>query len=126
MAKKVSFQTVMAMKEDEFFDFVVANGHAEQLKKIGSRKTEQKVYPKVLKPRRPLTAAERKDAKKVAAYEANPNKLTYQADKTQKPTIKVKEITFFELKSAYCEEVLKLEKKQPEKKETFRDRMKNL
>lgn len=110
MAKKqVSFQSVMKMKEDVFFQFVADNGHAEQIKPILRRKTEQKVYPKVLKP-----------SKKI------PEKMTYQADKTQKPKITVKPITFFEVKSAYCEEVLKLEKKQPEKKETFRERWINM
>lgn len=105
----ITFKALMAMKEEPFFDFVLANGYAEQVKAIASRQTEQKVYPRILKP-----------SKK------NPEKLTYQADKTQKPSIKVKPITFLEVKSAFAEEVLGLEKKAPTKKETFRDRIKNL
>ena len=102
----ITFKALMAMKEDAFLAFVQANGYTEQVKAIASRQTEQKVYPRILKP-----------SKK------NPEKLTYQADKTQKPTIKVKPITFFEVKSAFADEVLGLEKAPAAKKETFRDRL---
>lgn len=111
-----TFNAIMAMNEDAFHDFVIANGHAEQIKKIAVRYTEQKVYPKVLKPMK-------FDKKHPERY--NPDKLTYQADRSKKPTVVVKPITFFEIKSCYCEEVLLLAKVEKEPKETIRNRMMN-
>ena len=127
MAKKqISILSVMKMSENDFFDFVAANGHAEQVKQIAARKTEQKKYPKVLKERKPLSKKDSKDEKKVAAYNENPTKKTWQSDKSKTPKIIIKPITFYEVKAAYCEEVLKLAKKEDEKKETWRDRLANL
>ena len=114
--KLPTFNAIMAMDEEAFHSFVDAHGHAENIKLIAVRYTEQKVYPKVLKPMK-------YDSKHPERY--NPDKLTYQADKTKTPTIVQKPITFFEIKSAYCEEVLGLQKVVKEKKETFRDRIKN-
>lgn len=105
MAAKITFEKLMNMKEDEFFSFVVKQGKAAEFEEILSRTTKQKKYPKVLKP-----------SKKIEG------KMTYQADKTQKPQIVSKPITFFEAKAAFAKEVLKLEKKTKQDKPTFRDR----
>lgn len=100
-----TFEEIMDMKENAFFDYVSKNGHSETIKPILRRKTPQKQFPRVLKP-----------SKK------NPNKMTYQADKTQEPVIVKRPITFFETKAAYCFEILKIEKKPQEPKNTFRTR----
>lgn len=124
MAKKVSitYKQLMNMKEDEFFSFVEAGGYAAVVADIVLRKTPQKVYPKVLKPmKKPTPAQVKKNPKLAEAY--SPDKLTLQADKTATPKVVMKPITFFEVKCAFAEEVLKLAKTEPKKKETFRDKL---
>lgn len=103
-----TFEEVMKMKEEPFFAYVAANSHSEAIKPILRRKTEQKSYPRVLKP-----------SKK------NPDKMTYQADKTKQPKITRRPITFFEVKAAYCFEILKMEKLPEKEKDTFRTRHMN-
>lgn len=106
MAAKMTFDKLMNMKEDEFITYVSKAGKMAELNEIAARTTKQKQYPKVLKPSRKVEG-----------------KMTYQADKTQKPKIVEKPITFFEVKTAFAKEVLKLEKKVKEDKPTFRDRI---
>ena len=123
MAKKVNitYKQLMNMKEDDFLSFVEAGGYAAVVADICARKTAQKVYPKVLKPmKKPTPAQIKKNPKLAEAY--NPNKLTPQADKTATPVVKMKPITFFEVKTAFAEEVLKLPKTEPKKTDTFRDK----
>ena len=105
-AAKMTFDKLMKMKEDEFIAYVAKAGKMAELDEIAGRTTKQKKYPKVLK-----------ESKKI------PGKMTYQADKTATPKIVSKPITFFEVKTAFAKEVLKLEKKVKEDKLTFRDRI---
>ena len=117
----ISFEALMNLKENEFIDFCEKNGYMAELDEIAGRSTEQKVYPKILKPmKKPSPAQLKKNPKLADTYDAN--KMTPQADKTQKPSIVLKPITFFEVKTAFAKEVLKLEPK-PTTKETFRDRI---
>lgn len=108
MAKKVNmtYKQLMAMKQDDFFAFVDAGGYASVVAEIAARKTAQNVYPKV-----------KKESKK------HPGKMTYQADKTATPVVKMKPITFFEVKTAFADEVLKLPRTEKKQKETFRDKL---
>lgn len=105
---KYSYGDVMRMNEAEFLAVAgttVAN--KEWLKEAAQRTEVRKTYPR--------------------KQEWNEEKQRYTsvADKSKKPTIKTAPISFMSLKKAYCEEVLKLEKKV-QKKETFRDRLMNL
>ena len=108
MAKKVNitYKQLMAMKEADFLAFVENGGYASVVADIATRKTPQKVYPRVKK----------ESAKK-------PGKFTYQADKTATPVVKMKPITFFEVKTAFADEVLKLPRAEKKQKETFRDKL---
>lgn len=105
-AAKMTFEKLMKMKEDEFISYVEKAGKMAELNEIAGRTTKQKKYPKV-----------RKESKTI------PGKFTYQADKTASPKIVSKPITFFEVKTAFAKEVLKLEKKVKQDKPTFRDRI---
>lgn len=105
---KYSYGDIMRMNEAEFLAVAgttVAN--KAWLKEAAGRTEIRKSYPR--------------------KSEWNEEKLKYVsvADKSKKPTIKTVPISFMSLKKAYCEEVLKLEKKV-QKKETFRDRLMNL
>lgn len=108
MAKKpnITYKQLMAMKEADFLAFVEAGGYAAIVADIATRKTAQKVYPKV-----------KMESKK------HPGKFTMQADKTKEPVVKMKPITFFEVKCALAEEVLHLPKVEKKQKETFRDKL---
>ena len=123
----ISFEALMNLLEDDFIDFCERNGYMAELNEIASRDTEQKVYPKVLKPmKKPTPAQVKKNPACLEAYKKGmeEGKMTWQADKTQKPRIVLKPITFFEVKAAFATEVLKLEKKAPvEVKDTFRGRI---
>jgi hypothetical protein len=100
-----TFEQVMKMDEEAFLALVTEVNAFDKYVKLCGKSTKQKKYPKVLKP-----------SKKI------PGKMTYQADKTQQPVIVTKPITFFEVKTAFAKEVLKLEPKGKIAKETFRDR----
>lgn len=102
---KYSYGDVMRMNEAEFV--AVAGKDKEWLKEACQRTEVRKTYPRKM--------------------EWNEEKLRYRsvADKSKIPTVSIVPISFMSLKKAYCEEVLKLEKKV-QKKETFRDRMMNL
>ena len=115
-AVKMNYEKLMDMKEDEFITFVQKAGKMAELNEIASRTTKQKKYPKVQKPMR-------KTAKNVQDGTYDETKITWQADKSKKPQIVEKPITFFEVKTAFAKEVLKLEKKVKADKITFRDRI---
>lgn len=101
---KISFDALMAMKQDELIAYAKKIGKMAELAEISTRFTTHKKYPKVQKPMK-------QTKKNVADGSFNPEKYTWQADKTKKPTIEKKPITFFEAKAAFATEVLKLEKK---------------
>ena len=92
------------MNEAEFL--AVAGKDKEWLKEACQRTEVRETYPR--KPE----------------WNEKLQKYTYVADKSKKANITTAPISFMSLKKAYCEEVLKLEKKP--RKETFRDRMMNL
>ena len=105
MAKNVR-KVVMSMKEKDFQ--VEASNSPEKaawLKEALTRTEVRETYPRV------------------KAWNAEKGKYTYVADKTAEPVETIARISFFSLKEAYCDEVLKLPKKENEVKETFRDRM---
>lgn len=113
---KYSFEYVMGLKEKDFEALVIKEKKVAEWNEICGRTTTHKSYPKVLKPMKPT-----KKNRDNGTY--NPEKMTWQADKSKKPTIQHKEITFFEAKTAFAIEVLKIAKKPAAaKKETFRDR----
>jgi len=112
---KYTFEQIMDMKEPAFVAMVAKEKKQAEYNEICGRTTTQKKYPKVQKPMK-------KTAKNVKDGTYDANKLTWQADKTKKPTIVHKPITFFEVKTAFAKEVLKLEPKGKVAKETFRDR----
>ncbi len=116
-AAKITRKALMAMKEDKLIEFATKNGYMAELSAIADRTVEHKKYPKVQKPMK-QTKKNREDG----TYDAS--KMTWQADKTKKPIIEYKPITFFEVKAAFADEVLKLPKVPEKKKEpTFRDRI---
>lgn len=116
MATKYTFEQIMDMKEDAFTKVVVSLKKQAEYNEICGRTTAQKKYPKVLAPMK-STKKNREDG----SY--NPNKMTWQADKSKKPTIVHKPITFFEVKAAFASEVLGLKKKEDApKKPSFRER----
>lgn len=102
--QQMTFKAIMDMKEEAFFDFCEKRGIMAEVNEIAGRYTEQKVYPKMRR------------------WNEEKEKYTYVADKSKAPKIKSKPITFFEVKAAVCNEVLKIEKKKPAKKTTFRER----
>ena len=112
--KTYTFEEIMDMKEAPFIALVKELGKMADLDEIAGRTTPQKVYPRVLKPMK-------YDKKHPENYD--PNKMTYQADKTKKPTIKQKPITFFEVKTCFAKEVLGLTVKVKKSNPTFRDRI---
>lgn len=124
MAKKINitFDELMAMDEETFDKFCETNGIYAEYAAICEREEPHKIYPKVLKPmKKPSPAQVKKNPKLAEAY--NPDKLTWQSDKTKTPKIVYKPISFFSTKQAVAFEVLKLEKAKPAaKKETFRER----
>lgn len=102
---KYSYGDIMRMNEAEFIAVAVAN--KAWLKEAAQRTEARKTYPRKTE------------------WNEEKQRYTSVADKSKKPTVKVAPISFMSLKKAYCEEVLKLEKKVS-KKETFRDRLMNL
>ena len=92
------------MSEAEFI--AIAGKDKEWLKEACQRTEVRKTYP-----RKPEWNEEKQ-------------KYTFVADKSKKASITTSPISFMSLKRAYCEEVLKLEKKPG--KETFRDRLMKL
>lgn len=105
MVSKLTYALVMAMKEDTFKVEATSNETKRKwLEEAVTRSEVRKVYPRI------------------RVYDEEKDKYIYVADKTQKPSIKTSPISFFSLKKAYCEEVLKIEKAST-KKETFRDRL---
>lgn len=101
---KYSYGDITRMSEAEFL--AVAGKDKEWLKEACQRTEVRKTYP-----RKPEWNEEKQ-------------KYTFVADKSKKANITTSPISFMSLKRAYCEEVLKLEKKP--RKETFRDRLMNL
>ena len=102
---KYSYGDIIRMSEAEFV--AIAGKDKEWLKEACQRTEVRETYPR--KPE----------------WNEKLQKYTYVADKSKKANISTAPISFMSLKRAYCEEVLKLEKKV-QKKETFRDRMMNL
>ena len=102
---KYSYGDIMRMNEAEFI--AVAGKDKEWLKEAAQRTEVRKTYPR--------------------KHEWNEEKQRYTsvADKSKIPAISIVPISFMSLKKAYCEEILKLEKKV-QKKETFRDRLMKL
>lgn len=105
---KYSYGDIMRMNEAEFLAVAgttVAN--KAWLKEAAGRTEIRKSYPRK------------------SEWNEEKQKYVSVADKSKKPTIKTVPISFMSLKKAYCEEILKLEKKV-QHKETFRDRLMNL
>ena len=104
MAKNTyTFAVVMAMKESDFTALAISKDK-EWLEAAVTRKEARKVYPRV------------------SVWNEEKQKYTHVADRTKKPNIKMSPISFFSLKKAFCEEVLKIAPVE-NKKPTFRDRM---
>ena len=101
---KYSYGDIMRMSEAEFI--AIAGKDKEWLKEACQRTEVRETYPR--KPE----------------WNEKLQKYTYVADKSKKANISTAPISFMSLKRAYCEEVLKLEKKPG--KETFRDRLMKL
>ena len=101
---KYSYGDVMRMNEAEFI--AVAGKDKEWLKEAAQRTEVRKTYPRKME------------------WNEELQKYTFVADKSKKANISTSPISFMSLKRAYCEEVLKLEKKPG--KETFRDRLMKL
>lgn len=101
---KYSYGDIIRMSEAEFV--AVAGKDKEWLKEACQRTEVRETYPR--KPE----------------WNEKLQKYTYVADKSKKANISTAPISFMSLKRAYCEEVLKLEKKPG--KETFRDRLMKL
>lgn len=118
MAKvNVTRKQLMKMKEQELIDFAAKNGLIAELNEIAETPVKHKKYPRVLKPMRHT-----KDNREDGTY--NPEKMTWQADKTKKPQIIEELPTFLEIKTTLADKVLKLPKVPEKKKElTFRDRI---
>lgn len=102
---KYSYADIMAMNEKTFTDFVNAANNKEWLKEAANRTETRKTYPRM----------------KVWSEEKGKN--VYVADKSKKAKVKTAPISFFSIKKAYCDEILKIQKKGNAKKETFRDRI---
>ena len=75
------------MKIEHIIEWCVANNEVEWLKETAAKKTECKVYP-----RKKVVNAE---GKKVSV-----------ADKSQKPRIEERNISFIEIKQAFCEKFM--------------------
>ena len=101
---KYSYGDIIRMSEAEFV--AIAGKDKEWLKEACQRTEVRETYPR--KPE----------------WNEKLQKYTYVADKSKKANISTAPISFMSLKRAYCEEVLKLEKKPG--KETFRDRLMKL
>ena len=101
---KYSYGDIIRMSEAEFV--AIAGKDKEWLKEACQRTEVRETYPR--KPE----------------WNEKLQKYTYVADKSKKANISTAPISFMSLKKAYCEEVLKLEKKPG--KETFRDRLMKL
>lgn len=101
---KYSYGDIIRMNEAEFI--AVAGKDKEWLKEACQRTEARKTYPRKQE------------------WNEEKQKYTYVADKSKKANITTAPISFMSLKRAYCEEVLKLEKKPG--KETFRDRLMKL
>ena len=101
---KYSYGDIMRMSEAEFI--AIAGKDKEWLKEACQRTEARETYPR--KPE----------------WNEKLQKYTFVADKSKKANITTSPISFMSLKRAYCEEVLKLEKKPG--KETFRDRLMKL
>lgn len=101
---KYSYGDIIRMSEAEFT--AIAGKDKEWLKEACQRTEVRETYPR--KPE----------------WNEKLQKYTYVADKSKKANITTAPISFMSLKRAYCEEVLKLEKKPG--KETFRDRLMKL
>jgi len=104
MANKYTYAMVMAMDESTFTTLAISK-NKEWLAEALNRTETRKQYPRI-----PVWSEEK-------------GKNIYVADKTKKPTVKVSPISFFTLKKAFCDEVLKLEPKSQEQ-DNFRSRMK--
>lgn len=105
MAKNTyTYAVIMAMKESDFTTLATSKDK-DWLDAATERVEPRKVYPRM------------------AVWSEEKSKMVYLADKSKKPTIKMSPISFFSLKKAFCEEVLKIAPVE-NKKQTFRDRMK--
>ena len=114
MAKK-SYSDVMAMKEGEFFALVITEGAQDWMKEAVKRLEVRKSFP-----RKPVLDAMGNPVKKI--NKSGKEYVVTKADKNAKPSIKHSPISFFSIKKAFCEEVLKIEKKVPEDVSNFRGR----
>ena len=123
MANELTIKDIALMSEEEFMDFAEKNGHLDKVIELSEKTVVHEIYPKVYKKRKPLSKKDMKDPKKVAAYEANPNKLTKQKDETATPKKKVVKISIKEVQALYAKEVLGLKEKPAAEQETWRDRL---
>lgn len=104
--KELTRETVMALKEDAFFNLCKLEAdYKTWLKEALNRTETRKTYPR----------------KKF--WNEEKQKFTYIADKSKKPIFKTAPISFFTLKAAFCDEMLGMEKKVTEKPVSFRDRL---
>lgn len=101
---KYTYAMVLAMDETSFTTLATAK-NKEWLEEAVTRKEARKQYPRI------------------PVWNEEKQKYTHVADKSKKPTVKMVDISFFSLKKAFCEEVLKIEKASSKKKPTFRERM---
>lgn len=101
---KYTYAMVMALDESSFTTLATSK-NKEWLEEAVTRTETRKSYPRV------------------SVWNEEKQKYTHVADKSKKPTVKVCAISFFSLKKAFCEEVLKIEKATAKKKPTFRERM---
>lgn len=101
---KYTYAVVLAMDETAFTALATSK-NKEWLDEAVTRTEPRKTYPRI------------------AVWSDEKQKNVYIADKTRKPIVKMAAISFFSLKKAFCEEVLKIEKVSDKKKPTFRDRM---
>lgn len=101
---KYTYAMVMAMDETSFTTLATSK-NKEWLEEAVNRTEARKQYPRV------------------SVWSDEKQKYVHIADKTKKPTVKMVAISFFTLKKAFCEEVLKIEKIGAKKKPTFRERM---
>ena len=118
MAKNYTYEEIMKLEEVPFFAVVVEEFNAKEwLKEALTRKEKRETYP-----RKKVLDANGNPIQKISKKNGKPY-FVMEADYSKKPSLKMSKISFFSVKKAFCEEVLHLEKKTPEVKETFRTRM---
>ena len=104
--KKYTYADVMKMKEVEFKALIHSKPEYKAWLTEAVERTEaREIYPRM------------------KVWSEDKQKFVYVADKSKRPVIKSAPISFFTLKSEFCAEMLKIEKKQDTAKPTFRDRL---